>query len=51
MIYMCDVPDAKTSNGDCSWVKIAEDSYAGTDASWGTVSFTILVFRTVNNTA
>jgi len=36
MIYMCSVPDAKTANGDCSWVKIAEDTYAGTDASWGT---------------
>jgi len=33
---MCAVPDAKKANGDCSWVKIAEDSYAGTDASWGT---------------
>ncbi|RDI78172.1 hypothetical protein Vi05172_g11885 [Venturia inaequalis] len=36
MIYMCSVPDAKTATGDCSWVKIAEDTYAGTDASWGT---------------
>ncbi|KAF2428700.1 glycoside hydrolase family 61 protein [Tothia fuscella] len=36
MIYMCAVPDAKESNGDCSWVKVAEDTYAGTEASWGT---------------
>jgi hypothetical protein len=38
MSSMCAVPDAKTSTGDCSWVKVAEDTYAGTDASWGTVS-------------
>ena len=47
MIYMCEVPDAKSSNGDCSWVKIAEDSYAGTEASWGTVSDHHLAFAVV----
>jgi len=36
MIYMCAVPDAKTATGDCSWVKMSEDTYAGSDASWGT---------------
>jgi cellulase len=44
MIYMCSVPDAKTASGDCSWVKIAEDSYAGTTASWGTVCW---IFKTL----
>jgi cellulase len=39
MVYMCAVADAKTSTGDCSWVKVAEDSYTGTEASWGTVSW------------
>lgn len=39
VIYsMCAVPDATKASGDCSWTKVAEDSYAGTEASWGTVS-------------
>jgi cellulase len=45
MIYMCEVSDAKSSNGDCSWVKVAEDSYAGTEASWGTVSIYLIVAK------
>jgi cellulase len=40
MIYMCEVPNAASSNGDCSWVKVAEDSYTGTESSWGTVRCT-----------
>jgi hypothetical protein len=41
---MCSVPDVKTATGDCSWVKISEDTYAGSDSSWGTVSTIISVF-------
>ncbi|KAF2668141.1 hypothetical protein BT63DRAFT_479563 [Microthyrium microscopicum] len=36
MVYMCEVADAATSSGDCSWVKVAEDAYTGTESSWGT---------------
>jgi len=38
MIYMCEVPDAKSSTGDCSWVKVAQDSYNKDigEKSWGT---------------
>jgi lytic cellulose monooxygenase (C1-hydroxylating) len=36
MVYMCKVADATTSDGSCSWFKVAQDSYAGTTASWGT---------------
>jgi len=36
MVYLCEVTDAKTASGDCSWVKVAQDTYAGTTESWGT---------------
>src|SRR6201992_4336324 len=42
MIYICEVPNAKASNGDCSWVKIAEDAYdnqSHKESSWGTVRY------------
>ena len=45
---MCAVPDAKTATGDCSWVKINEDTYAGTDASWGTVYATLALHHSEN---
>jgi len=38
MVYMSKVADAKTDAGAGEWFKVAEDTYAGTDASWGTVS-------------
>jgi lytic cellulose monooxygenase (C1-hydroxylating) len=36
MIYMSKVADATTADGSTSWFKVAQDSYAGTTASWGT---------------
>ncbi|KAF1812606.1 hypothetical protein P152DRAFT_435896 [Eremomyces bilateralis CBS 781.70] len=35
-VYMCKVADAASSTGGCNWFKVASNSYAGTDASWGT---------------
>jgi lytic cellulose monooxygenase (C1-hydroxylating) len=36
MIYMSKVSDATTADGSGSWFKVAQDTYAGTTASWGT---------------
>ncbi|OCL08623.1 lytic polysaccharide monooxygenase [Glonium stellatum] len=36
MIYMSKVADATTADGSSSWFKVAQDTYAGTTASWGT---------------
>jgi len=36
MIYMSKVTDATTADGSTPWFKVAQDTYAGTTASWGT---------------
>ncbi|KAF1989026.1 lytic polysaccharide monooxygenase [Aulographum hederae CBS 113979] len=35
-IYMSPVADATTDDGSGEWFKVAQDTYAGTDESWGT---------------
>ncbi|EKG21641.1 Glycoside hydrolase family 61 [Macrophomina phaseolina MS6] len=36
MIYMSKVADATKNVGDGDWFKVAQDTYNGTEASWGT---------------
>ncbi|KAK7704066.1 hypothetical protein SLS57_010655 [Botryosphaeria dothidea] len=36
MIYMSKVADATANVGDGDWFKVAQDTYNGTEASWGT---------------
>lgn len=36
MIYMSKVDDAAAADGSGDWFKVAQDTYNGTDASWGT---------------
>lgn len=36
LIYACEVASANASPSACLWTKLAEDTYAGTEASWGT---------------
>ncbi|KAL1647444.1 hypothetical protein SLS58_002774 [Diplodia intermedia] len=36
MIYMSKVDDAAAADGSSDWFKVAQDTYNGTDASWGT---------------